>query len=488
MSARFPRLRAAALVTLLLAAAVAPAIGASSAAATAGASSTAASAGATASISPTVTYGVRGDVVNITVQTSDGGVVNIGSQSEAFWMQVQVGNGKTELTLNTYRAGVADTEAEMKRALSGGSVVRATPTPVDKPLEAARYDLNVTKNDRELALGKLVLEERATNSIDVRIAPASLKVADLGKKGAIVGATQVPWGNNSVARGDWLAVHVNATGLAGMLSYRGFGSASGVDLRFEQVDGDMNADTNEFSGTDAERFVRVRDGFYVFVDTDEHDIDARDRYNVSFVVGADSKLSKEKEVVTTSFRVAPRKVDIERNGPGDTVVVKGKSTISGTTTLTPGSTINITVRDDGMPPFHQPRTVRVSGERTFQTAVDFSDLQPGRKFDIRLVDQGRTVPGMVEPKETTTATTTTTTTTTTTVPTTTTTTTTTTVTTTTTAEGLTQAAAGGAERPLRQQAVREAGNESSGGPVPGFGPTAGVVALLAAAVLAARRR
>ncbi|NHN59887.1 MULTISPECIES: BGTF surface domain-containing protein [Halorussus] len=476
MSARLPRLRAAALVTLLLAAAVAPAVGASSTA-------------ASASFSPTVTYGVRGDVANITVQASDGGIVNIGSQSEAFWMQVKVGNGKTQLRLNTYRAGVADTEAEVKRALSGGTVVRAAPTPVDKPLEAAKYDLNVTRDGREIALGKLVLDERATNGIDARIAPSSLKVAELKKKSKIVGATRAPWGNNSVARGDWLAVHVNATGLKGLFAYKGLGSASGVDLRFEQTEGVMNADLNEFDGDDAERFVPVEDGFYVFVDTDEHDIEARDRYNVSFVIEAGSKLSKHKEVVSTSFRVAPRRVTVERNGPGDEVVVEGKATIAGTTTLTPGSTINVTVRDDGMPPFHQSRTVRVSANRTFGTAIDFSDLQPGRTFEIRLVDQGRTVPGMVEPEETTTAAPNTTTATTiTTVPTTTTTTAATTTTTaTTTAEGLTQAAGPGTERPLRQQAVREGGEESSGGPVPGFGPTAGVVAVLAAAVLAARR-
>ncbi|WP_435176002.1 BGTF surface domain-containing protein [Halorussus sp. AFM4] len=488
MSARLPRLRAAGLVTLLLAAAVAPAVGASSAAA--GAGSTAASAGASASFSPTVTYGVQGDITTITVETSDGGVVNIGSQSEAFWMQVRVGNGKTELTLNTYLAGVADTEAEMKRALSGGTVVRATPTPVDKPLEAAIYDLNVTRDGRELALGKLVLNERATNGIDVRIAPASLKVSELDTEKKIVGATRAPWGNNSVARGDWLAVHVNATGLAGLFANGGVGGANGVDLRFAQVDGDMNADRNEFDGGDVERFVSVEQGFYVFVDTGEHDIEAGDRYNVSFTIEADTGLAKRKQVVTTSFRVAPRKVHIERNGPGDRVVVEGKATISGTTTLTPGSTINITVRDDGMPPFHQSRTVRVTAERTFETTVDFSDLRPGRTFDIRLVDQGRTVPGMVKPEETTTAApnTTTATTTTTTVPTTTTTATATTTTTATiTAEGLTQAAAPGGERPLRQQAVRETG-ESSGGPVPGFGPAAGVVAVVAATLLAARRR
>ncbi|NEU55822.1 BGTF surface domain-containing protein [Halorussus sp. MSC15.2] len=483
MSARPPKYRTVAVVTLLLAAAVAPSLGTGSAAATAASS---------ASFEKTVVYEQRGDVANITIQTSQAATVNLGSAEDSFWMQLQVGKGTTRLRLNTYKAGESTKYplSEMVWASKGSIQSRTLRTaPIDAPLDTAEYQMNVTIQGQERALGTFVVKERSTNGVTARIAPRQVSMTERNSKAALQEVSVPPW-NESVAHDDWLLLHVNATGVRGALKrprLDGDGEAA-LRVDFAQTNPPMNGDGNEFTGASVERLVTGNDheGFYLVVDTGDEGIEPGDRYRVSFVVPAKSPLAEKRENVSTEFRVAERRVNVARNGPGEKVIVEDETAITGKTTLTPGTTINISARDTGTPPFLYPRTVTVGKDRTFQTTFDFSELEPGRNFEIRLVDQKRTIPAMVAKKETTTPPPTTTTA----AITTTTTVTTTATTTTTTAEGLTQAAMRGTERPLSQQAEKGSADEEDNGglvPVPGFGASAGVVAALAAALLATRR-
>jgi hypothetical protein len=180
-------------------------------------------------------------------------------------------------------------------------------------------------------------------------------------------------------------------------------------------------------------------------------------------------------------------------------VVDGETTVSGTTTLTPGTTINLTARGpDVTPPLFEHRELTVRDDRTFGATFDFSDLGPGREFEFRLRDQDKIVPAVVAGATTTVPPTTATPDPTTTQPATTTvppttatpdpTTTqpaTTTAPPTTTAAGLTQVPVDADDRVLTQRPVQDGG--SSVVPVPGFGPAASALALIAGLVLAARR-
>lgn len=492
---------ALAAVVVLLAATGAPV---ATAAASTGSTASATNAGAlagSASFQPTVVYEERGDVANITVQTSGAATVNLGSPKQGFWLQVRVGGGTTTLRLNTYKAGQAGRYdlSEMVWASQGSIQSRTLRTAaIDAPLETAEYGMNVTVDGSERALGTLVVEERATNDISARIAPKSLKIEELTTADAIADATQKPW-NGSVARGDWLVLRVDASGIGGVLEKsRLDGDGDHISVRFEQANPPMNGRSNDFYGDDAARLVRdgTSDGFYLFVDTGDHDIEPGDRYNVSFVVGKRSPLVNEREAVQTSIRIAPRKVEIDRLGPGQEIVVDGKTTISGSTTLTPGTTINVTVRNASLPPLFETATMTVKSDRTFGATFDFSGQEPGRAFEIRLPDQGKRLIGVVAGAETTAETTTPATTevTETTAPTTTSAseTTPTTVSTTSptpgTTEGITQVAAGATESPLTERALRDAGETEQGGnsPVPGFGVELAIVALAGALLLARR--
>jgi hypothetical protein len=506
MSARPPPYRVAAVVAVLLAATVVPSLGPAVAATTASASSAAASsAESSASFGERVIYEQRGDVANVTVKASQSATVNIGSPETSFWLQLEVSKGTTKLRVNTYTAGESNRYSidEMVWAVDGNIKSRELKTgSIDAPLDAADYHMNVTINGNEQAIGTLTVEERTTRGVDARIAPRVTDVSELAsEEGPQLSDVSVPPWNASVAHDDWLFVHVDATGVRGALSKNQLDGDGGImQVNFRQTNPPMNGPRNEFTGASVERvFTPGTEGFYLAVDTGDHGIEPGDRYEMTFTVPESSPLADERETVSKEIRVAERRVEIDRNGPGDAVVVEGTTTITGSTTLTPGTTINISARDPDPDPFLIPKTVTVTGDRTFSVTMDFSTIEPGREFEFRLSDQGRTIPAVVAGGETTTETTTeppneTTTTTTTTTevttngsdggdngsePTT---------TTETTIEGLTQVAAEDAERRLTQRAGQGNASEENSGLVPGFGPVAAAVALLSAVLLAIRRR
>lgn len=478
MSAKPPQYRAAFVVVVLLVAAVGPSIGATSAS------------GASASFEQNVVYEQRGDVVDITVKSSQGGTVNLGSPDHGFWMQVRVGKGTTELHLNTYKAGRTGTYSldEMVWASAGSATIRGLGTdPIDAPLEPTQYPMNVTIDGVERAIGKFVVVDRSTKDVSARIAPRATDVDGLSP-GEVADATTPIDDNGTVARGDWLVLHVEATGLSGFLSKSILdGDRHGVAMSFARSNLEMNVAPNEFDGDAVRRLVPHpnHEGFYLFVDTADHDIEAGDRYDATFSVTSDGHLADEREAVSTTFRVVERRVDLQYDG--SELVVEGETTIEGTTTLAPGTTVNVTARDEEILPFLTPQMATVTADRTFAATFDFTRLEPGRGFEIRLRDQGQRHDAVVAGGTTTEPATTTTpepTATTTETPEPTTTETpepTTTETTTaaeTTAAGLTQVTDG----PLTQRTVVE-----SGGGVPGFDALGALVALVAAGLLAVRR-
>lgn len=458
-----------------------------------------ATAGVSASFGQTVVYEQTGDVASITVSASQTATVNLGSAGTGFWLQVRVGKGTTKLRLNTYKAGESDrySLSEMVWTTKGSIKTRTLQTvPIDGPLEPAEYHMNVTINGHERAVGTLVVNKRQTKDITARIAPRATDVSKLSTTAEVRKATVPPW-NGSVARDDWLLVRVNATGVRGALEKSQLDGNTGVmRVEFIQRNPPPNSPQNRFTGASVERVFVDGEGFYLAVDTGDHAIEAGDEYRVSFKIPAASPLAEAEQKVSTYVRVAERRVTVKRNGPdGRKIIVENETTVSGTTTLTPGTTINISARDTGTDPFLRPRIVTVGNDRTFSVTFDFSNLDPGREFELRLGDQDVTIPAAVaEPTTTTTTTATAKTTTTTTAKTTTTETVTTTASPTTTAttnaatDGPTQKAQNDTEEVLTQQAAKTEGDDGgNGGPVPGFGPVAGLVALAAGLALAIRR-
>ncbi|WP_227353705.1 BGTF surface domain-containing protein [Haladaptatus salinisoli] len=422
----------------------------------------------------------RGDVIEVTVRANERATVNLGSPNDGFWAQVTVPKGKTTLAINTYRA---DDPNESVTLVEGG--MKGKPEvriPSESgPLEPGTYDMNVTVEiggeSVTQDIGSFAVKERETGDAETLVLPAGTDVsafespADLRKA-----ASETE--NGTIAKGDKFVLALNASGLGGFIERANLGGgAENVTVTFHESNYERNTRPNEFDGDDATRFWdEENDELYLVLNTSdpEYGVEVGDEYEVTFEIGEDNPMVAESETATTRFTVVERRVELDYTG--DVLVVENETTVGGTTTLAPGTTINVTAFDEGAKPFYWPKTATVTANRTFAATFDFGGVEPGTEFTLELRDQGMTVRGVVAgaPQRTTVPTTTAT-------PTTPTTTTAVNTTTETTATATTSTPTPvPTDRPITAQTVSKGG-------LPGFDAFAALVALAAAALLAVRR-
>ncbi len=447
-------------------------------------------AGTSASFDDTTVSGHRGDVIEITVHTSADATVNIGSQSDGFWVQANVTKGTTTLALNTYRADDPNESVTLVKGGLRGSPTVKTPSETG-PLQSGVYDMNVTVDGVRQDVGSFTVKERETGDARTLVLP---KDADLSEfhstnddddPAAALRAAAASTENGTIARGDQFVLALDASGLGGFIEGANLnGGAENVSVTFREANNEPNTVPHEFGGGDVNRDEPERllwdeenDQLYLIVDTASHDIEVGDEYEVTFEIGAGNPTMTEAETAKTSFNVVERRVTLDYDG--DVLVVANETTIRGETTLAPGTTINVTAFDKGDHPFFWPKEPApiVTENRTLSATFDFSEITPGTEFTVELRDQGKTIRGVVASTPTNPSTTTTTMTTNTTTTTTTTTANTTNTSTTVTESPPTRIPT---EQPITAQTASEGG-------LPGFDITAALVALVATALLVARR-
>jgi hypothetical protein len=303
----------------------------------------------------------RGDVIPITVHASKGATVNIGSPEQGSWVQVNVTKGTTTLDLNTYRAEDPNEVISLKK---GG--IKGTPNvriPSESgPLQPGVYDMNVTVDGITQDIGSFTVEQRETGDAwaGVLPTPESANPDDFETPDDLRKAASATI-NGTVAKGDQFALAVNVSGMSGFL------------------DKSMLDDES--------------DVLYLVLDTDGHDIETGDTYDVTFEISAENDLISESERATTTFSVEERRVSLDYSG--DVLVVEDETRIGGTTNLAPGTMVNVTAYDTGRNSFFWPKIATVTEERTLGATFDFSGVEPGTSFSIELRDQDRTITGVV---------------------------------------------------------------------------------------------
>ncbi|WP_458205820.1 BGTF surface domain-containing protein [Haladaptatus sp. NG-SE-30] len=433
----------------------------------------------------------RGDIIEVTVHASQKATVNLGSPEDGFWAPITVPKGTTTLAINTYKA---DSRTEAVTRVEGGLVgdTNATIPSQSGPLQPGTYDMNITVeiDDKNVTqdMGSFTVKERETGDAKTLVLPASASPSTFESSADLLKAASET-DNGTIAKGDQFVLALNASGLGGFIEQANLsGGDEHVSVHFHESNYERNTQPNEIDGEDVREDEPNRllldeenNKFYLVLDTGEHGIEAGDEYEVTFEIGEENPMVAKSETATTMFTVVERQVTLDYSG--DVIVVENETAIGGTTTLAPGSTINVTAFDEGKNPFFWPKKAAVTKNRTFSTSFDFSSVESGTEFTVELRDQDISVKGIVAsapPKTPTpTITTTTTTTTTTTISTTTTTTTTNATATATTAQTPT-ATPVPTEQPITAQTVSEGG-------LPGFDVSVALVALVAAVLLVVRR-
>lgn len=341
--------------------------------------------------------GSVGDVVDIDLNVSDGaaGRLYLGSQEKAYLTSVAFtddGDGEVTLSLNTFLAGAHLGGERRAWSADSGTITNVTrhTDPLSDPLEPAVYDVNLTVDGSERAVTPLVLRAASVDGATLAIAPA----AEFGDEPADMTATRT----NRIANGDTLLANVTATGVFGMLAaqsgetttarFRSLvtGENASLEIRPDTVDAELALDRSfendafdVYADPDAETLSIVTDTAALRYEGDASGIEDGERYVLVFWIESESGLTVDEDAVGVGVRVRDRTASFE-TGENGTVRMAAvpDARLSGTTTLAPGSEIEVEARAGGS--FLQRNETRVSENGTFAASLNLSAVEPGTEF------------------------------------------------------------------------------------------------------------
>jgi len=330
----------------------------------------------------------RGDVATFAVDMGDydEATVRIGSEAVNYEVAATVvdgsGNGVVTVALDTFLAG-RDGESGISAVADADSVraVRQRTPTLSGPLDYAVYPLAVVVDDRIVAESLLTLLPRGTTAAHAAVAPrlaTATRSTAFREQIARAGA---------VARGDWAVVEIEASGVGATLdSVDAFEDESlGYDLSVVEADV-VNAEPERvpldritvLPDPDADRFFAVLDSELLAVGTE---------YEATFsITDASPYVSAgERESVSTRFSVVERSAEVTVEGD-ELSLPAGEATVSGTTTVAPGTQITVSAWGPSSSPFQQVDRPTVADDGTWAAAFDFGDLTPGTVVSITVLD------------------------------------------------------------------------------------------------------
>jgi PGF-CTERM protein len=345
-------------------------------------------------------------------------------------------DGQVTVQLNTH--DTTDSPSPVVAADDGDEVNGySDPTAVaDDVLDVGAYDINVSASGSEDDVATLNLNELSADSFSLYTAPEVDAIQDAEEISEI--ETFKQGGNftesSRIAFGDYLYHEVKASGLGGT-----FTSAAGSDdaealmkvltdeqfaLNLSIVETDKTKSANSpakelidtkdaGSGSGADELDSLSDEF----SNDEFHViadGANDTYYIGFQINAgedtsqtaledddefevtlqitDSQATRglvdENVTLTQTFTVEDRDVQLDSTTEdadgNDVIEVEAASggTITGTSSLAPGTEIDVRARATGETPFLFSQTVETASDRTFEADFDFSDQPVGLEFEV----------------------------------------------------------------------------------------------------------
>ncbi|PSP96795.1 hypothetical protein BRC94_11455, partial [Halobacteriales archaeon QS_5_70_17] len=222
--------------------------------------------------------------------------------------------------------------------------------------------------------------------------------------------------SDQTAQGDVVVHRLEGSGIFGAIESEGGFDAmltnTDATLEIEEVESGPNEDADSLNTSqvlDASNvYADSDDGVvYVTVDSSQLPEDFRDaeEYDVTLTLTEDTGISEETDF-NTSYEVIERTVefDTEQMDGEDTVVVRAESnaTVSGETSVAPGTEGTVRVKSTGDSPFLLDDDVEVQDDGTFQAEFDMEGVSTNTTFTATVeLDQGTTAQaeGVVEPAE-----------------------------------------------------------------------------------------
>ena len=373
-----------------------------------------------ASFAQSVVSEERGDVARITInmRNRDEVSLNIGSEDLNYLTEVTVedGNddGRVVVLFNTFAPSASgsfvanDDDDDVE--------VNQTVIPVGSPLATAAYDMNLTTGGvraadsgqiDELAVGTLSVRDRATTGLRTWTAASG---ADLDERDRFAGYVEA--GNltrdSTIAQNDLVVLEVQASGIFGAINATNSGNATDAVVQLNN-NGAINFSVYESDATIAPNAdgAQILDPnqldhnvvpdpqnnvLYVVIPSNavlnKPNAQVDDRFVANFTVPKRTDLAKSRQTVTSEFRIVERELMFDTNAELDdgTEIIEVRAddnqTISGRTSLAPGSEVSITARATGDAPFLLDQDATVQPDGTFNASFDFSNVSAGQNFTV----------------------------------------------------------------------------------------------------------
>ncbi len=298
-------------------------------------------------------------------------------------------------------------------------------TVLSDPIEAADYDLRLSSSATistsgvvadEKAVATLSVTDRSTNGITVYRAAES-DADDFDPLKDMSKATLVAEGG-SLSLEDLLIIKVDMSGVFGHIVNKDLetvlggvaadsGIAHGMNLTIKQTDAVSNQDaivfaltTDDAAAAKAQMYTDAdNNAYYVVVDsqdatTTNGDLAKGQDYKITAFIDEfnpyvkDSTEAANKLEATFQYVKEEAKID-GLNADDDLRVVPGTATvISGTATVAPQTEISVRVRNTGDNPFLKTKAIDVAADGTWSATFDLSDVAIGTEFKVVVLRSG----------------------------------------------------------------------------------------------------
>nr|WP_264383062.1 BGTF surface domain-containing protein [Halocatena marina] len=211
--------------------------------------------------------------------------------------------------------------------------------------------------------------------------------------------------DQTIAIDDALILRLSSTELSNAIASGNGSSGTNAERLLElEQSGDIDIDITQTNDDDAKRLdlgATVENGglkvlhagsvLYIVIDTEraefkrgEQTVDAApdDQFEVT-VTGNETSVSAD-------FEIEPRAASFDTTDDQGTIAVKAETnqTVSGETTVAPGTYLTIRAQSDKRSSFVITRTTSVESDGTFDLDFDFTNVTKGTSFDLTIPNQG----------------------------------------------------------------------------------------------------
>jgi PGF-CTERM protein len=338
-----------------------------------------------------------GDTAEFTVEleNTDSGTVTIEESDDNYeaTLEVEDGNDDGEVTVlfNTYLAGSGE-DGTFSTVDDNDSV-----TVVDENAEfdyedgerllPASFNMQLFVNDdNRVDVATLNLSHGSIDSVTSGTAPSDADLDD------VEDITDAATASNEIAEGDNVLFSFEASGVFGAIEAGNFEEY--FNLVLEQTNNQYD-DGTELDPDDDYRLVEDAENDRFFVVLTMDDLEAGDEYELRLEPAVDEEgnidslyfIDDEEYkkgvdvIVSTQFSVVERTVEFDGMDKEDVlrVPISEDATISGETTVAPGSEISVEIDGDG---FLMTDTVEVDENGTFTATFDTSQQEAGQEFEV----------------------------------------------------------------------------------------------------------